>query len=221
MRRAASYAIDRTALARLGDPFSQIPGEPTDQFLAPDLPGFRDVRIYPFRPDVATAKRLAGGRTGTAVLYVCDQPPCDRMAQVIKTDLAAIGIGVEVKTFGMTELFTRLGRKGEPFDIAWGGWVADYPDPDDVLDVLLHSEAMQPFDDPVWTKRLAHAASLSGPRRYLTYGRLDAELARDAAPWIAYANRPHVVCLSSRLGCRVYQPVYGMDLAALCVRHQN
>ena len=37
---------------------------------------------------------------------------------------------------------------------------------------------------------------------------------------VAYANRPHVVYLSARLGCRVYQPVYGVDLAALCIRRQ-
>jgi ABC-type transport system substrate-binding protein/DNA-binding SARP family transcriptional activator/streptogramin lyase len=218
LRRAVNYAIDRTALARLGDPYSQIPGKPTDQYLPPDVPGFHDVRIYPFRPDVAKAKALAGGRTRTAVLYVCDQPPCDRIAQVVTTDLAAIGITVVVKTFDVAELSIRLTRPDEPFDLAWVGWVGDYPDPDDWLNVLLQSGQIQPFDDPVWTRRLARAALLSGPKRYLTYGRLDAELARDAAPWVAYANRPHVVYLSSRLGCRTYQPVYGIDLAALCVR---
>ena len=60
---------------------------------------------------------------------------------------------------------------------------------------------------------------LSGPERCLTYGRLDAELARDAAPLIAYANRPSVAFFSARIGCRVYQPVYGVDVAALCIRH--
>jgi ABC-type oligopeptide transport system substrate-binding subunit len=144
------------------------------------------------------------------------------MAQLITTDLAAIGIKVETKTFGMDELFTREARRGEPFDIAWGGWVGDYPDPDEWLNVLLESGVAAPaFDDPVWKRRLERAARLSGPDRYLTYGRLDAELARDAAPWIPYANRPTVAYLSSRLGCRVYQPVYGFDLAALCIRNGN
>jgi peptide/nickel transport system substrate-binding protein len=221
MRRAVNYAIDRTALAALGDAFSQIPGKPTDQYLEPSIPGFRDVRIYPFRPDVATARRLAGGRRGTAVLYTCDQPPCDRIAAIVKTDLAAIGLTVQVRTFDMTELFARIARPGEPFDLAWDGWVADYPDPDDILDVLLRSGAIGTFDDPVWTKRLARVAALTGPQRYLAYGRLDAELARDGAPLVAYANRPHVVYLSTRLGCQVYQPVYGVDLASLCIRRRG
>jgi YVTN family beta-propeller protein len=222
LRRAVSYAIDRTALTRLGDPFSQIPGQPTDQYLPPNIPGFHDVDIYPFRPDLAKARALAGGRTRSAVLYICDQSPCDRMSQVITTDLAAIGIRVVTRTFGMDELFTRLARKGEPFDIAWEGWVGDYPDPDEWLNVLLGSgSAIPAFDDPVWKRRLDRAAALTGPQRYLTYGRLDAELARDAAPAVAYANRPAVYYLSRRLGCRVYQPVYGIDLAALCVTSRS
>jgi ABC-type transport system substrate-binding protein len=218
MRQAVNYAIDRRALTALGDPWSQIPGRPTDQYLPPNVPGFRDARIYPFHPDLAAARRLAGGRKATAILYTCDRAPCDRMAQIITTDLAAIGIRVETRTFEVTELFGRTSRKGEPFDIAFGGWVGDYPDPDDWLNVLLQSAVFPAFDDPVWKARLAHAASLSGPKRYLAYGRLDAELARDAAPWIAYANRKSVAFLSARVGCRVYQPVYGIDLAALCIR---
>ena len=96
--------------------------------------------------------------------------------------------------------------------------MGDYPDPDDWLDVLLEAGPYPSFDDPVWKARLARAARLFGPERYLAYGRLDAELARDAAPWIAYANRKSVAFLSPRVGCRVYQPVYGIDLAVLCVR---
>ncbi len=238
LRQAVNFAIDRTALAALGDPWSPIPGRTTDQYLAPVMPGFRDVDVYPSHPDLARARRLAADRTGTAVMYTCDQPPCDRIAQIVRTDLARIGIDVVVRTFGMAELFTRMGRPGEPFDLGWAGWVADYPDPDDTLDVLLASGAVPPFDDPVWRARLARAGRLSGPERYLAYGRLDGELARDAAPprvrparrralardaapWVAYANRPSVAFLSSRMGCRVYQPVYGIDLAALCVRHSG
>ena len=185
------------------------------------MPGFRDVHVYPAHPDLARAKQLVAGRTGTAVMYTCDQPPCDRIAQIVRTDLGRIGIHVVVKAFGLDELFTRMARQGEPFDLGFAGWVSDYPDPDDTLDVLLASGQVPSFDDPVWRARLALAGRLSGPERYLAYGRLDGELARDAAPWAAFANRPAVAFLSARIGCRVYQPVYGIDLAALCVRHRG
>jgi len=76
-----------------------------------------------------------------------------------------------------------------------------------------------PFDDPVYKRKLAAAARLSGPPRYLAYGRLDADLARNAAPWVAIGNSLSQDFFSARMGCQVFQPVYGfMNLSALCIR---
>ena len=92
LRQAVNYAIDRRALARLGDEYSPVPEHPTDHYLPPGIPGYSTTRIYPVTPDLAKARALAKGRaTTTAVLYTCDQAPCDQQAQIIKTDLAAIG----------------------------------------------------------------------------------------------------------------------------------
>jgi ABC-type oligopeptide transport system substrate-binding subunit len=183
------------------------------------VPGFSDTRIYPLTPDLATARRLAGRKRRSAVLYTCNISPCDQGAQVIKSNLAAIGIDVLVKTFPFGTMFTRLSRKGEPFDIAAVGWIADYPDPSQFLNVLLSGGFFPPFDDPVYKRKLAAAARLSGPPRYLAYGRLDADLARNGAPWVAIGNSLSQDFFSARMGCQVFQPVYGfMDLGALCIR---
>ena len=61
------------------------------------------------------------------------------------------------------------------------------------------------------------AARLSGDARLQAYGDLDVELARDAAPLAAWVNDNDRDFFSSRIGCQVYQPIYAMDLAALCV----
>ena len=55
LRRAVNYAIDRRKLAEIAGDM-----QPTDQYLPPGMPGFKDVDIYPFTPNVAAAKRLAG-----------------------------------------------------------------------------------------------------------------------------------------------------------------
>ena len=94
LRQAVNYAVDRRALAEIG-PAGNGPEQPTDQYLPDSMPGFKDARVYPFTPDLATARRLARGRGGTAVLYTCNQSPCDRLAQTIKKNLAAIGIEVQ------------------------------------------------------------------------------------------------------------------------------
>jgi ABC-type oligopeptide transport system substrate-binding subunit len=116
-------------------------------------------------------------------------------------------------------LFTRVGTKGEPFDLSWSEWVADYPDPDNFLNLLLRGGKILPtFDDASFKRKLEDAARLSGPARYLAYGKLDADLARNGAPWAAYGNMLSHDFFSARMGCQINQPVYGIDLAALCIR---
>ena len=222
LRRAVNYAIDRAALARLGSPFSRLPEHPIDHYLTPGVPGYGDVRIYPATPDVAKARQLARGRAGTtAVLYTCDVAPCDQQAKIIKTDLAAIGTRVKIRAFSVTTLFAKVTRPGEPFDMSYTSWVPDYPDPVAMLNLLLEGGTVIPtFDDRTYRARLAGAAKLTGPERYLTYARLDADLARDAAPWVAYGNPSSHELFSARMGCQVYG-VYGLDLAALCIKKRT
>jgi peptide/nickel transport system substrate-binding protein len=222
LRRAVNYAIDRRALAKLGDPFAQVAEPPADEYLPPGMPGYRPGHIYPFTPDLAAARRLAGHRHGSAVFYTCNFGTCDQIAQVVKTDLEAIGINVVVKTFPASVLYVRMAKKGEPFDIGLVDWIADYPDPADFLDRLLRSgETLPPFDAPPYAHKLDVAAKLSGPARYLAYGKLATELARNAAPWAVWGNSTSNDFFSARIGCQVYQPVYGIDLAALCIRKKG
>ena len=218
MRKAVNYALDRRSLARLGDFGSPFPDRPTDQYLPPSIAGFTDARVYPLRPDLATARRLAGRRVRSAVLYTCILPTCAQQAQIIKANLAAIGVDVQVEPFTVDELFKRLGTKNEPFDLATTGWVADYMDPSQFLNVLLLGGTIPTFDDPAYRRKLTAAARLSGPARYLAYGRLDVDLARNAAPLAAIGNASIRDFFSARVGCQVFNPLYGMDLAALCIR---
>jgi YVTN family beta-propeller protein len=218
LRQAVNYAIDRRALAALGSAFPYAL-RPFSQYLPPGLFGFKSTDIYPFTPNVSKARQLAGVKHRTAVFYTCNHSPCDRMAQVVKSNLAAIGIDVQVKTFPLFAMLTRIGTKGEPFDLGWGEWVADYPDPDNFLNLLLLQGTVFPtFDDPTFKHKLANADRLSGPARYLAYGRLDADLAAHAAPWAAYGNMISTDFFSARMGCQINHPVYGIDLASLCIR---
>ena len=134
MRQAVNYAIDRRTLAALGDGFEALPERPTDHYLPPGMAGFRDVNVYPLTPDLASARRLVNEGGRTAVLYTCDISPCPEGAQIIKTELAAIGLRVRIKTFPFPTFFARIATPGEPFDLAWAGYIADYPDPQGILD---------------------------------------------------------------------------------------
>jgi peptide/nickel transport system substrate-binding protein len=223
LRQAVNYAINRTALARLGDPFQPIPEHPTGHYLPPAVPGYRDVPVYPLTPDVAKARQLARGRRGaTVVLYTCEVSPCLEQAQIVTSNLAAIGLRVDVKTLTSGELFHKLATPGEPFDMGWLGWGPDYFDPNAMLSELLEQgTALPTFADSKWQARLAAASRLTGAERYVNYAHLDAELARDAAPLAAFGNLSGLDFFSSRIGCQIFTPAYGIDLAALCVRHTH
>jgi len=77
------------------------------------------------------------------------------------------------------------------------------------------------FDNPAYNRKLETASVLAGPARYRAYGALDVELARKAAPLVAIATAVHSNFFSARIGCRTYQPVYGFDLAALCLKRPS
>ena len=218
IRQAVNYAINRRELARLGDVYVPLPAHPTDHYLPPGIPGYRDTSFYPTTPNVARARALAHGARGTAVLYTCNAFPCPEQAQIVKNNLAAIGLQVEVEQFPRGKLLAREAHSGEPFDLAWNGWVPNYLDPGAMLTEILEDNTVGPtFDDPAFQRRLAAAARLSGPKRYLTYGQLDLDLAREAAPLAAFDNLSGHDLFSARIGCQTYW-TYSVDLAALCIR---
>ena len=68
MRRAASYAVDRNALAATGGSFTTA-AAPAQMNLPPGMPGYRDADPYPLVPDLASARRLAGSGHHDAELY--------------------------------------------------------------------------------------------------------------------------------------------------------
>ena len=163
--------------------------------------------------------RQAHASRRTAVLITCDVYPCKQQAQIVKTDLAKIGLRVRITTLPSAKMFAQEETPGAPFDLAWDGWIPDYPDPEAMLNSILEDSSVGPtFKDPAYQRKLANAARLSGPKRYLTYGQLDLDLARNGAPLAAFGHLSSNDFFSARIGCQTYG-IHGMDLAALCVRH--
>ena len=177
VRRAVAFAIDRRALARytgVGET-----GQPTDQLLPPGIPGYEDEAIYPLDgPDLETARRLAGTARRDAVLYTCDLPECTRHAQILRSNLAAIGIDLDVRLFPLGEFFERIYTPGEPWDIAYTNWFVDHPDPANYINDLFGEggEVLGAVHDRELERRMDEAVLLSGDPRYEAYAELDRDL---------------------------------------------
>jgi peptide/nickel transport system substrate-binding protein len=226
LRRAVSFAIDRSAIRRVfGGP---VVSRLTDQYLPPSLPGFRDARIYPLRrPNVRKARALARGhtRSGKAVLYTYDTPLTLAAAQVIKRNLAQIGLEVEVKGIPPEAYYGRIiGNPDEPWDIARMGWLPDHLDPYTYLNLLFDGRFarggnnLPHFDVPKYNRLLRRTARLRGQARYRAYGALDVRFAREAAPSVPidYANEPTLVSARVDRRCILLRPT--LLLNAVCLK---
>ena len=158
-------------------------------------------------------------------MYTPNLPPWVQEAQVVRRDLAPLGIDVEVKEFPIGDFFARIGRRGEPFDLAVSGYSFS-PDPVQGLAAFdgskirrIGNNDFSYFDDPAFNRELEAAAKLSGPKRYRAYARLELELERQLVPAAPFATDASRDFFSARIGCQTYQPFWGIDLAALCLRH--
>ena len=71
----------------------------------------------------------------------------------------------------------------------------------------------------VFNRRMEAAERLSGGARYAAFGKLDADIMRQAAPWAALYVPTVREFVSSRVGCYVFQPAFAlMDLANVCLK---
>jgi YVTN family beta-propeller protein len=222
MRRAANYAVDRRALAAGGGTwFAQA--QVAEMYLPPGVPGFRDEHVYPLTPDVAMARRLAGRGHHTAVLYCQLQTGGSAWAaQIIANDLAAIGIDVRVRCVPGDAFYAHILNPKDPWDLAIDGW-AGLDDASDFLNAFARRDAfnVSHLDDPRIDALISAAARRSGLARAFAYARVDHALVKDAAPEIVFANENAHDFFSARVGCQLFQPMSGMDLGAICIRHSS
>jgi ABC-type oligopeptide transport system substrate-binding subunit len=228
LAKAINYAIDRTALlAQSG----YLAGKRTDQILPPGIAGFRDANLYPLKgPDLATAKKWAaksGVAAGTSVeYYTSNRGAAPLAAQIVQFNLKQIGLNVNSHLFARAVQIDKEGTRGEPFDITSEGWIADYADPYDFINVLLSGSSLHAsnnnnvayFNNPTYNKQMTAASLLSGASRYNAYGNLDVNMMSKNPPWAARNNFNDRILLSNRVGCFTYNSTYSVDLAALCLK---
>src|SRR5439155_23193809 len=198
LAKAINYAIDRKAILTQ---YGYLAGKRTDQILAPGLAGFRDANLYPLKgPDLATAKKWAAKsdvKDGTTVeFYTSNRGAAPLAAQIIQFNLKQIGLNLNIHAFARAVQIDKEGTRGEPFDITSEGWIADYADPYDFINVLLSGDSLHAsnnnnvayFNDPKYNAKMEAAARMSGAARYSAYGALDVDMFKNSPPWAAYQN---------------------------------
>jgi ABC-type transport system substrate-binding protein/tRNA A-37 threonylcarbamoyl transferase component Bud32 len=222
LRRAVDYALDRRELAAsFGD-------APADRIVPPAVPGYPAGRIFPLSPAVAAARKLAGGRSRHATVYICGDPRERTLAEIVRTDLARIRIAVSVLEDQQCPENPSTAPKPTRADLllvnGWPFMESDERDPAPVLDQALTSAAYgTPLPSAGWNARsfrprLDQARPLRGAAREAAYRRLVDEFTR-AGPIAVFGSWVWAEYFSPEVGCKVLQGEYGVaDLGALCKR---
>jgi ABC-type oligopeptide transport system substrate-binding subunit len=209
VRRAAAMALDRIALAAAWG------AAPTDQLLSPALP-HQNRDLYPLRPSVAKAAALMRGRGAFhAVMPIAsDCERCAVVANLVQTDLAVIGIDVEIRK---VDDLSEAMKTGAVFDLLDTDTWIPYPDPASFLRQMLR-DLPAGWVPAAISAKIQHAAGLNGSARQNTASALADSLAADQVPVAAYGVPQTSQVVGPRVGCQVFTTFgYGLDLAALCV----
>ena len=210
MRRAVQLAVDRRELARL-DPDG--PSLVATSLIPPNMPGFDTEPLYPLRGDLRTARKLAGGRKDTAVVYMFDDKSAFNTA--LREQLAAIGIRMKVlpalnADFGPGGKFLEKALRA---DLIWGGEGLETGDLASYLERL--------YLYPKEEAEVARILKLPIPERDERAVALARRVERQSL-FAVYDSRALPELVSRRLGCIVHQPMFpGVDLAALCLKDSD
>jgi dipeptide transport system substrate-binding protein len=147
VRKALNMAIDKKAII---DAVYQGAGVPAHNPLPPTIWSYnKSTKPYPF--DQAEAKRLlteAGFPNGFETdLWAMPvkrpyNPNAQRIAELVQSDLAKIGIKANVVSYEWGE-YRKRAQQGEHM-MAQLGWTGDNGDPDNFLNVLLGCDAARP-----------------------------------------------------------------------------
>ena len=192
VRRALNFAIDKREIASivLGDLV-----KPADGILPPNFPGYDEaVRGYEYDP-VKARQLLEESKYGNDLDNI---PPITittpgSFGANVSLDMEVIlqmwerNLGITAE-FQQTEFATFLKdlHKGrfQMFDI---GWIADYPDPENFLDILFHSESTNNhthYSNPEVDELLMKARVETDEQvRYDLYNQAE-QMIIDDAPWV-------------------------------------
>jgi len=191
LRRAFCYAIDREYLID-----TVLNGLVTEAMsIVPDGIFGYDAGLEGYHYNETMARELlaeAGYPNGEGLpeitLYYDSRPPRPDICQVVQQNLARIGVNINLRQLEWAS-FLEAVDAGEPsfFQLTW---LADYPDPENFLFVLLHSSQWGPpgnstrYSNAEFDRLVEEAGVITDrAERWDLYGQAE-RIAYDEAPWL-------------------------------------
>ncbi len=194
LRQAICYAIDRESICQV---IQEGAATPAKGILPPGIPG-HDPTIEGYEFDLDRAESLleeAGYPQGMGLppitLWYNTNEHHERVAQFVQSNLKKIGVEVKLKSLDWAA-YLQACENNEP-EFYRLGWVADYPDADNFLYILLHSSQTgasgnySRYSNPHFDRLVEDARVTSDPQKRISlYTEADRLATRDAAWAVIY-----------------------------------
>ncbi len=213
VRKAVNYAIDRTAIEeQWGGP---LVGTVTSQIMVPGALGYAPYSAYPDTPNLTEAKALikaSGVKLPINTTLRCqnDAPGFMNMAEVIKSNLAAIGINVTVVGSPNSVNSSYISNAASHTPMGIEPWSLDFPDAEALINTGMDPATpnaapnLTRFGDKAFIPAFNAAAAALGTKRAQLYEALDKNLMTQVAPYAPIFNARWYDFVSTRVGGYVY-----------------
>jgi peptide/nickel transport system substrate-binding protein len=205
VRQAVNYAIDPEALERI------YAGTivPTQQILAPGLPGYKKFELYPH--NMAKAKAMikeANPSDMNITVWTDNESPNNNAGEYYEGVLKELGFNAKLKIINAEAYFTVIGNLTTPdIDTGWADWYQDYPHPNDFFQPNLSGESILPInnsnfaqiDNSSLNKKIVELGQQQlQPKQESAYSALDRGYMKEA-PWAPYGTRTLATFVSSAI----------------------
>jgi oligopeptide transport system substrate-binding protein len=193
IRQAFNLALDKRRMVKL---VFQDTVPVANGIVPPTMPGYEnpDLSDYEFDPEQAQAL-IAESSYGDVTelpditLNVPGEgseagPIVETMVESFKENL---GVEISVEQTPWPEFLTDLSKEDMPYQMYSLGWVADYPDPQDFLEVLFYSTSSQNqggYSNPEVDALLDQARGAQDPEERLALYQQAEQMILDDAAWI-------------------------------------
>jgi ABC-type transport system substrate-binding protein len=198
VRQAFNYAIDKRKLTPLLNGRAMV----ARGVLPPSLPGFDpNLAGYPYDPDKARRLLEEAGfpRDYEVPIWLQAERTFMMIGQSIQQDLALVGVRATLRPVAWGPFLEAI-RQPKSVPVFLLAWEADFPDPENFLDVLLSRKQWGANNDtfyfnPAVDSIFAQAAPVSDmAKRYALYTQAEKMIVADA-PWVFLYNPVnYVIC---------------------------
>lgn len=192
VRQAFGLALDRQ---KLNDVVLRNTAKLANGIVPPSMPNYKNpnAKAPDFNPDKAkqllNESKYAGNLPDVTINISSagGGAPSDLIQAMVEMWRTNLGVDVNIEQTEFATFLQDVSRKPNPYQMYSLGWIADYPDPQNFLDILFQSKSLDNhtgYANPAVDKLLDQAAiEPDAAKRQALYQQAETQILADA-PWI-------------------------------------